>query len=195
MVCAEKNCKIKAKLYILKNKEIGYPDADGNLFQINTNKSLFTSDIHKIPEHLHKSYIKDFINRNFANIVKNDIFLKEDITHKYLSQYCIKYFLDNPDESTDKVLNKLSKLFNLVDENELYLFDYIKKGKQYTYDHINQINDYVNKLEDIKDNNNNKLANPYSYIDNDNKEKVVWLLMNTDKKEQIKNKYINLKFR
>jgi hypothetical protein len=50
--------------------------------------------------------------------------------------------LDNPDESTDKVLNKLSKLFNLVDENELYLlYDYIKKGKQYTYDHINQIND------------------------------------------------------
>ena len=30
MVCAEKNCKIKANLYLLKNKEIGYPDADGN---------------------------------------------------------------------------------------------------------------------------------------------------------------------
>lgn len=114
MVCAEKNCKIKVYLYISKNRGIGYPDADGNLVLIKTNKSLFTSVIHKILEHLLKSYIKDFINRNFVNIVKNDIFLKEDITHKYLRQYCVNYFLDNPDGSTDKVLNKLSKLFNIV---------------------------------------------------------------------------------
>ena len=65
--------------------------------------------------------------------------------------------MNNPGDSTDKVLNNLTFKFQISNEEEIIiLFDFIKKSKQYAYDNIHLLDNYVNKLEDLIDNKKTK---------------------------------------
>ena len=89
-------------------------------------------------------------------LTKKRFFCNDEINNIYLREYCRLYFLKNPDDTTDNVLNLLSSKFHIINEDELViLYDYIKKGIQYSYDNINLLENYVNKLEDLVDNKNN----------------------------------------
>ena len=120
------------------------------------------------------------------------MFSDEDLNFIYLREYCRLYFLKNPDDTTDEVLNLLSSKFQITTEEELNnLYVNIKKGKQYSYDNINLLNNYVNKLEDLKDNKNNKISITYPYIDENKNKKILWLIFEEDMRKYISNYNIN----
>ena len=110
-----------------------FPDPDGNIISYENNNNYFVSDSHNFPIELHKSYVKGYIDINFPNIIKNDLFNKNDFD-LYLKYYCRKYFIINPDEPTDVALTNLSIKFKSDFQNELIkLNKYLKLAKQYIY--------------------------------------------------------------
>ena len=188
--CAEKNCNIKAKINYISNDNIGYPDEEGNILYDNNN-NFFSSEVYIIKIEFHKSFVKDFIFKNYSNIIKKDIF-NNNPDNIYLKEYCKKYFLENPDVATDLTLEILSNKFNITKDSELVdLYKSIKIGKQYIYDHPSLIPNYIFNLEDISDNNNNKICTPYPYILNNKQKKILWLILDEDMKKtlQIKRKF------
>ena len=187
LVCADKNCKIKAKINIINNDILAFPDENGNIICDNSNNSKFISENHLIPLNMHNSYIKDFIFKNFANIIKTDIFNKSS-NNEYLIQYSKEYFIRNPDISTDTALTILSKKFNTNYEEEINdLYKSIKIGKQYMYDHKNLLHNYITNLESILDNQNKKICFPYLYKLKNNKKKILWLIYKEYMKKNISN--------
>jgi hypothetical protein len=110
-----------------------FPDPDGNIISYENNNNYFVFDSHNFPIELHKSYIKGYIDINFPNIIKNDLFNKNDFD-LYLKYYCRKYFIINPDEPTDVALTNLSIKLKTDFQNELIkLNKYLKLAKQYIY--------------------------------------------------------------
>ena len=191
LTCSESKCKSKAYIKLLTEKEDGFPDPDGNIILNKTNNNLFISDEHKIDLFLHKSYIKEYIKINFTNLTKNDIF-KDIYGNKYLKEYCKYYFIKNPDESTNNALNNLAFKFNINYENEEIknLLKCIKIGKQYQYDNKDLLEYYTFNIEDIKDNNNLKIAKAYPYC-YENKRKNLWIILTDDMKKNLINYKIN----
>lgn len=86
---------------------MAFPDENGNIISDNNNKTMFITEQHLIPLNMHISYIKDFIYKNFANIIKIDI-INKSLNNEYLTEFCKEYFIRNPDISTDRVLTLLS---------------------------------------------------------------------------------------
>lgn len=80
------------------------PDRDGNLLEISDDiYNKFYSQNHKININLYKEYVKRYINQNFTNLTKEEIFNKEE-NNIYLKMYCSQYYLSNPDQSHDEAL-------------------------------------------------------------------------------------------
>lgn len=141
--CADIKCGVLAKLYIYNEKHLAFPDDEGNIIKEETINKKFMSEEHKIPEKFHKSYIKDYIYKNFSNLTKKEIFNtdKEDL---YLHEYCRQFFLNNPDTSTFDALNELAKKFKTDYNQEIEkLYKSIKIGKQYQYDNKILLKDYI----------------------------------------------------
>ena len=123
--CADKNCGIKAKIKYLNNDLLS-----GIILTDNNNNTKFISEEHIIQINLHKSYIKDFIFKSFANLIKKEIFYKSE-NNEYISEYCKEYFIRNPDISTDMALSILSKKFNTNYEDEIKIYIIILKLVNY----------------------------------------------------------------
>ena len=85
----------------------------------------------------------------------------------------------NPDESTDVALTNLSIKFKTDYENELIkLNKYLKLAKQYIYDNLDKIDNYIINLEDMHDNQLRKICFPYPYkLENNNKSKILWIII------------------
>jgi hypothetical protein len=93
--------------------------------------------------------------------------------------------------SITDTLTKLAQLFNVNYNEELdLLYKAIKIGKQYIYDNKQNLKNYITKLEDIKDNLNQKICNPHPYKLHNGKYKILWLICNDNMKKNIKNYYI-----
>ena len=117
--CSQNNCAVNANLTLLSNDKIGIPDPDGNIIETTEdyNNKFYTED-HKISINLHKEYVKRYINLNYANLTKKEIFNKEE-NYLYLKMFCRQYYLNNPDKSHDDALTELAKKFNTNYEEEI----------------------------------------------------------------------------
>ena len=107
-----------SKIIFFKRNELAFPDPEGNIIS-NNNNNNFECENHLISIEFHESYAKDYINLNYINLSKNEIFKEIDTKHKYIKEFYIKYFLENPDESTNEVINNLSIRFKMAKEDEL----------------------------------------------------------------------------
>lgn len=106
--------------------------------------------------------------------------------------FCRQYYLNNPDKSHDDALTELAKKFNTNYEEEiLKLSEELYYGKQYIYDNPELIKGYCFKLQDIEDNQHNKICKPYAYILKNNKIKNIWLIITNEMKKNISNYKIN----
>ena len=172
--CRDSRCKIKGKINLIKNDLYGLPDPNGNIIEINSNENITLLEEHKIEINKHLSYIKDYISINFMNIKKKELFnINNDIL---LREYCKFYIMKNPDESPSTALGKLAKDLNVNYDEEISLLNkYIFLAKQYMYDNKNKLENYISKLEDIKDNNNNKICKPYPYKLKNGKSNILWI--------------------
>ena len=176
----------------MSNNTIGIPDPDGNIIEINNeNNNKFIYEEHKIDLTLHKEFVKSYIYNNYANLTKKEIFNKEN-NYIYLKMFCRQYFLNNPDKARDDALTELSKRFetNYTDEINL-LSDMLYLGKQYIYDNPEKVKNYIFKLEDIEDNEHNKICKAFPYISKNNKTKNIWLIITNNMKKNIANYKIN----
>ena len=186
--CSEKNCGIKAKLKLLSNSKIGIPDPDGNIFEINEEiNNIFTSEEHKLDLNVHKESVKCYIFENYANLTQKEVFNKEN-NYIQLKFYCRQYFLNNPDKARDDALTELAKTFETNYNEEINLLSYmLYLGKQYIYDNPDKVNNYVFKLEDIEDNEHNKICKAFPYKTKTEKTKNIWLIITNNMKKNIAN--------
>ena len=98
-----------------------FPDPDGSIISYENNNNYF-------------------IDINFPNIIKNDLFNKNNFD-LYLKYYCRKYLIINPDEPTDVALTNLSIKFKTDFQNELN--KYLKFSETvYIYDNLDKL-DYI----------------------------------------------------
>ena len=83
---------------MLNNNILSFPDPDGNIISDDNIKTNFISANHLIPYNLYKSYIKDYIKKNFFELTKNDL-LNKGNNYTYLKEYCKQYFFHYLDTS------------------------------------------------------------------------------------------------
>ena len=185
MRCGDSRCNIKAKINLIKNENIGYPDSEGNIIiELDKINDIILFEDHKIDLKYHKAYIIDYIKNNFSKITKEELFNNNNNNELYLKEYGKFYFIQNPEDSVSTALSKIAKCMKINYEIELPILNKnIIIAKQYFYDNKNKIENFITKLEDIKNNNNNKICKPYPYKLNNGKQKILWSIINSEMKK------------
>lgn len=59
------------------------------------------------------------------------------------------------------------------------------------YDNLDKTDDYINKLEDIKDNLERKICYPFPYLVNEDIHKNIWIIATEEMKNNLSNYFIN----
>lgn len=140
---------------------------------------------------MHKEFVKSYINENYANMTKKEVFNNKN-NYIYLKLYCRQYFLNNPDKPRDDALTELAKKFETNYKEEINLLsDMLYLGKQCIYDKPDKVKNYIFKLEDIEDNEHNKICKAFPYTGKNDKTKNIWLIITNSMEKNIANYKIN----